>query len=98
MNEKMSEGLAHDIITTHIIVIVKACGLWARFRDRTVSELRTASGATFRAQSVTTLPRAEALGCSVGPFHGQSAAGTRRFTSSLFAVGSRGVDRGISIF
>jgi hypothetical protein len=70
MNEKMSEGLAHDKKTTHIIVIVKACGLWARFRDRTVSELRTASGATFRAQSVTTLPRAEALGCSVGPFHG----------------------------
>jgi hypothetical protein len=97
MNEKMSEGLAHDKKTTHIIVIVKACGLWARFRDRTVSELRTASGATFRAQSVTTLPRAEALGCSVGPFHGQSAAGTRRFTSSLFPIGSRGVDRCISI-
>ena len=96
MNEKVSEGLTHEVITTYLNVIVKPFERSVHFGDRTVSELRT-SGATFRAHFVTTLPRAKALGCSVGPFHGQSAAGTRRFTSSLFLVCSRGVDRCISI-
>jgi hypothetical protein len=79
-------GIAHDIITTYMFVIVKALELRAPLDDRTISELHIFSGDTFRALSVATLPRAKALGCSVGPFHGQSAAGTSGSPRACFRL------------
>jgi hypothetical protein len=97
VNEKVSEGLTHELITSYISVVVKRQSRRYALGGATVSELQPLSGATFRARSLTPLPRAKALGCSVGPFHGQSAVGTIAFTSSLFPIGCRRRDGRISI-
>ena len=99
MDKKMSKGLTQDIIITRIIIVFNVFRPGERFDDRGVSELYAFSGATFRAHSVTRLPRAKALGCSVRPFYGQSAVSTIhpsvRFGSAVEANNAFYLDYGV---